>query len=63
MNRLFDLEKVIKESGLSQDKIEQIKQDVREEFPSDEMMWELHVIRAIKSEQDKLAKKPKAQIS
>ncbi len=63
MNRLFDLEKVIRESSLSQEEIEQIKQEVREEFPNDEMMWELHVIRAIKSKQDKISKRPKAQIS
>jgi hypothetical protein len=44
---IFDIEKAFENSGLSLSQIEKIKKEIRREFPDDEMMYELHVIRAI----------------
>lgn len=49
MAYFFDIEKATKESGLSEEIIEKIKREAREEFPDDDMMYELHVLRAIES--------------
>lgn len=53
MNTFFDIEKAAKESGLSQEVLNQIKADVRQEFQHDEMMYELHILRAIETEKTK----------
>jgi len=44
---MFDIEDVKKE--LPGDKIDQLIREIRGEFPDDEMMFELHLMRAIKS--------------
>ena len=46
-NMIFDIERAFRESGLTKDEIERIKRYCREEFNDDEMLYELHVIRAI----------------
>jgi len=46
---MFDIEKATKTSGLPAKKIAKIKKEVKKEFPNDRMMYELHVIRAIRS--------------
>lgn len=53
MGYMFEIEKIVKESGLSDELIAKIKEEVRKEFPRDEMMYELHLIRAIESEKNK----------
>lgn len=45
----FDYEKVSREMGVSEEVLNTIVEEVREEFPSDRMMFELHVLRAVKS--------------
>jgi len=45
----FDYQKVAKEMGVSNKILEKIKKEVRGEFPADRMIWELHVLRAVKS--------------
>ena len=42
----FDYEKQAAEAGLSRGDLELLCRLVRQEFPSDEMMYELHVLRA-----------------
>jgi hypothetical protein len=44
--RMFDYEKAAQAAGLSQGQLEELCRLVREEFPHDEMMYELHVLRA-----------------
>jgi len=44
---IFDIEKALKTSDLTKAQIEKIKQYCRKEFKDDDMMYELHVIRAI----------------
>ena len=43
--RYFDFEKVARESGIPKDKLAQLCQALRPEFPSDDLMYELHVLR------------------
>lgn len=44
---IYDIETAFKSSGLSVQEIEKIKRDVRSEFPNDDMMYELHIIRIL----------------
>ena len=53
MGYMFDVERIANESGLLNEVIERIKEEVRKEFPKDEMMYELHLMRAIESEKNK----------
>jgi hypothetical protein len=45
---MFDLEKAERECKLSKNEIEKIKKIVKREFPHDKLMYELHLIRALK---------------
>jgi hypothetical protein len=44
---IFDYLTPAKRAGVPQDKLERLCALVRAEFPSDEMMAELHILRAI----------------
>lgn len=46
---IFDYLTAAKRAGIPQDKLNQLSALVRAEFPSDEMMAELHILRAILS--------------
>ena len=46
---MFDIETAFKNSGLSAQEIEKIKREVRNEFPNDDMMYELHIIRILRA--------------
>lgn len=46
---IFDYEAAAKRAGISQDELEKLCTLFRTEFPGDEMMAELHVLRAISS--------------
>ena len=43
----FDYQSYADKYNLKSDEIKRITEEVREEFPDDEMMAELHIIRAI----------------
>ncbi len=47
--KFFDYMKVAREMKVSPSIIKSIEKEVREEFPSDRMLYELHVLRALKS--------------
>ena len=47
MTAIFDINKKSKELGISESTLGKIVSEIREEFPNDEMMFELHVIRAL----------------
>ena len=53
MGYMFDIGKIIKESGLSHELIQKLEKEIRQEFPTDEMMYELHLMRAIDYEKNK----------
>ena len=44
--RFFDCEKIAREAKISPDKLEKLRRLIRQEFPRDEMMYELHLLRA-----------------
>jgi hypothetical protein len=44
--RYFDYEKMALDANIPPPKLEQLSQLVRQEFPRDEMMYELHLLRA-----------------
>ena len=45
----FDYQKVAKEMNLSDTTLKKIEKEVKKEFPKDKMMYELHVLRAVRS--------------
>jgi len=45
----FDYRKVAKEMNVSNAILKKIEKEVKDEFPKDKMMYELHVLRALKS--------------
>jgi hypothetical protein len=45
----FDYQKVAREMKISDTILKKIEKEVKAEFPHDKMMYELHVLRAIKS--------------
>lgn len=58
----FDYQKVAKGMNVPASILRVIERDVKKEFPSDKMMYELHVLRAIKSKYwQKLIKQDKVQ--
>ena len=45
---MFDTQRVAKELGISQKEYEKLERTVREEFAEDDMMFQLHFLRALK---------------
>ncbi len=45
----FDYQKVAKEMSMPDITLKKIEKEVKEEFPKDKMMYELHVLRAVRS--------------
>ena len=45
----FDYKNIAKKMKVPDNILSKIEQDVKKEFPEDKMMYELHVMRAIKS--------------
>lgn len=43
----FDTERKAKELGIRADTYRRLKEEIRNEFPNDEMMFELHLLRAL----------------
>ena len=46
MARYFDYESIARGVGISDADLAAISEAMREEFPTDDMMWELHILRA-----------------
>lgn len=46
---IFDTKRITKELGISQKEYEELEKTVRKEFPKDDMMFQLHLLRALKS--------------
>ncbi|MFH1561793.1 MAG: hypothetical protein ABIF11_00025 [Nitrospirota bacterium] len=45
----FDYQKVANEINVPEPILRRIEKEVKEEFPKDKMMYELHVLRAVRS--------------
>ncbi len=50
MSRLFDLDELVKNSGLPKARVRALLKEMKREFPDDKLLWELHVVRAIMHE-------------
>lgn len=50
---MFDINKAMKESGISKNEMKKLEKTIFKEFPNDKMMYELHFIRALRSLQNK----------
>lgn len=46
----FDYQKVAKEMKVPDSIVKKIEKEVKAEFPKDKMMYELHVLRALRSQ-------------
>jgi hypothetical protein len=46
MTMMFDYPKVAAEIGLSSEQLQALEQRIRQDFPHDDMLFELHVLRA-----------------
>ena len=46
---IFDTDRLAKQFKIAKSDYEQLKSSVREEFPNDEMMYQLHLMRSIRS--------------
>jgi hypothetical protein len=45
---MFDINKAIKDSRLSKTEIVRLQKEVKKDYPHDSMLYELHMIRALK---------------
>jgi hypothetical protein len=45
----FDYRRIAKNMGIRDSIVKKIEREVKKEFPSDKMMYELHVLRAVRS--------------
>ena len=45
----FDYEKVAREAGIAAEALGELSRLIRREFPDDEMMYELHLLRACRA--------------
>ena len=52
--RYFDYEKAAREAGISPQQVEELGRMIRQEFPKDEMMYELHLLRVCMAIQQRL---------
>ncbi len=52
VNKMFDVERLKVKSGLDSRKLALLDKKVRGEFKADEMMFELHYIRALRALQE-----------
>jgi hypothetical protein len=50
--RYFNYRKVARQADISPDKLTEICKSIRDEFPTDDMMYELHVLRACMAVRD-----------
>ncbi|MBM4033360.1 MAG: hypothetical protein FJ291_16475 [Planctomycetes bacterium] len=54
--RYFNFKKVAREAGIPPDALADLCKSIRAEFPTDDMMYELHVLRACMGVRDGYAK-------
>lgn len=50
--RYFDYETVAHDIGAGVEEIDEVRRQIRKEFPSDDMLYELHVLRAFLAVKD-----------
>jgi len=53
--RYFDFERVAHDAGIAAEDLAKLCARVRKEFPRDDMLYELHVLRACMAVRDRIA--------
>ena len=48
----FDYEEVAREANIPPDKLDKLRKIIRDDFPHDDMMFELHLLRACRAIQE-----------
>ncbi len=46
---MFNINKAIKDSGLSKLEITRLQKEIKKDYPHDSMLYELHMIRALRA--------------
>ena len=46
---MFNINKAVKESGLSRAEASRLQKEIKKDYPHDSMLYELHVIRALRA--------------
>ena len=49
----FDYQSVANDAGITPAQLAQIAERVRRDYPADQMLWELHVLRACRAIRDR----------
>jgi hypothetical protein len=47
-DKMFDYESLANKYNISQEDLTRLTKEIRQEFPHDEMMFELHMVRALR---------------
>jgi len=47
---MFNINKAIKDSGLSRVEAARLQKEIKKDYPHDSMLYELHIIRALRAE-------------
>jgi len=50
---MFNITKAIKDSGLSRAEAVRLQKEIKKDYPNDSMLYELHVIRALRGQKAK----------
>ena len=58
----FDYPKIAKEMNVPAAVLKKIEKEVKKEFPNDRMMYELHVLRAVRSKYWQMGLKGRSEI-
>ena len=45
---MFNINKAIKDSGISRAEVTRLQKEIKKDYPNDQMLYELHVIRALR---------------
>ena len=48
MSKIFETKRIAREMGIPEEDYEKLEKEIKAEFPGDEMMFELHFLRALK---------------
>lgn len=48
VSKIFDTRRIARELEVSEEDYEKLEKEIKAEFPGDEMMFELHFLRALK---------------
>ncbi len=57
---MFNINKAVKDSGLSRAEAVRLQKEIKKDYPHDSMLYELHVIRALRTSKRSSAKNTRA---